>query len=653
MDYSKTLAVVSTSQDGKKRYNIFRYLNPDAPDEYLEEFAQRVTALTNHDYSGAIVTTPRDEKTIPVLSLGSWSSADTVYSVPVTYTGDGALSVSGGSLSDGVLTVEDEDGSFNGFLYASEGASFADSSLYFDHSTQYVTISGGGGASMPQYVTAILGSQFVPTVDNDNDLFDNADGNIQFFDSKLNEMLNGGVDYAVTPTNSDSFLWGGTTVSLGYDTSTSVNFISSSANNTLSLGTNNSTVTIESAMIKLSEVAGLVYRRRVGTKRLVGVTDFFPFNVASDGLIAQNSITTICSASVTISGGTTDKYYEFTRSILNPNLLFAIQCNETLNSSGVATKRQYYRSSFAATGYTGFVERAEVPEIGTWTSTGKSSSVDSAQFVEMFSPALSFSGDNVTISKGDTPRKAPAIFYEKRIRNSSGTFTEGGDFVAINPGYKPNTALNFQLTTISGGVASTLNSWLEDDDNVILGFFPNETKTDVYAVTYKPGTYSKSSWLNDAFSLWDIDFKNLRFIKSTKQLPDVLGMIDIYPHLKVTATRTYSGTSSGYQFYISFSGKRDGRTIQLSGTMPTLADISTKKVTYSIVQNSYSAVKDKTTIGIAVSANYFTEQDATKTGSKTATATITLGAKGQYISETTSVTWKNCYSTVSFSYTVP
>lgn len=59
------------------------------------------------------------------LSLGSWSAVDTVYSAPIIYNGDGTLSTDIGSISNGVLTVADEDGYFNGTITLTNSLNFS------------------------------------------------------------------------------------------------------------------------------------------------------------------------------------------------------------------------------------------------------------------------------------------------------------------------------------------------------------------------------------------------------------------------------------------------------------------------------------------------------------------------------------------------
>lgn len=99
---------------------------------------------------GDTVTVAADPKDIPSLTLGGWSIADTVYSAVVSYSGDGALSVNNGTITNGTLTVNDADGTFNGVISAAEGTNFAPAKLYFDYDTNTVTQTvGGGGKPIP------------------------------------------------------------------------------------------------------------------------------------------------------------------------------------------------------------------------------------------------------------------------------------------------------------------------------------------------------------------------------------------------------------------------------------------------------------------------------------------------------------------------
>lgn len=111
-------------------------------------------------------------KQVPVLSLGSWSAVDTVYSAPITYTGDGTLSTDIGTISNDILTVADEDGNFSGVISASAGNDFASSSLHFCRDIDTITIEGGNFKNIPtlQFISAATsGNNITINLYNDSD----------------------------------------------------------------------------------------------------------------------------------------------------------------------------------------------------------------------------------------------------------------------------------------------------------------------------------------------------------------------------------------------------------------------------------------------------------------------------------------------------
>ena len=93
----------------------------------LEQDTANVSTIINALQSSA--------KTTPTLSLGGWSSADSIYSAALTYNGDGNLSTSTGTISNGTLTVNDADGNFSGTVSAAEGTNYAASSLVFNYTS--------------------------------------------------------------------------------------------------------------------------------------------------------------------------------------------------------------------------------------------------------------------------------------------------------------------------------------------------------------------------------------------------------------------------------------------------------------------------------------------------------------------------------------
>lgn len=79
-------------------------------------------------------------KYAPSLELEGWEATSTVYSTNYTYDGDGTLTTSIGSLSNGVLTVEDSDGVFTGSITASEGNKYAGAVWEFNCSSTVLSI---------------------------------------------------------------------------------------------------------------------------------------------------------------------------------------------------------------------------------------------------------------------------------------------------------------------------------------------------------------------------------------------------------------------------------------------------------------------------------------------------------------------------------
>lgn len=56
----KSLIINSTDVNGNAKAKSITNINPDATSEQLQEFAQRVTALTTNTYSGASVVQKYD-----------------------------------------------------------------------------------------------------------------------------------------------------------------------------------------------------------------------------------------------------------------------------------------------------------------------------------------------------------------------------------------------------------------------------------------------------------------------------------------------------------------------------------------------------------------------------------------------------------------
>lgn len=78
----------------------------------------------------------------PELSLGKWNVSGSTYTASLSYSGDGRLRTTNGTIKDDVLTVIDTSGTFNGVVIAAEGLNYAATSLHFYY-TAASTDSGG------------------------------------------------------------------------------------------------------------------------------------------------------------------------------------------------------------------------------------------------------------------------------------------------------------------------------------------------------------------------------------------------------------------------------------------------------------------------------------------------------------------------------
>ena len=466
----------------------------------------------------------------PVLSLGSWRVADSIYSAAITYNGDGTISSDIGTISNGFLNVADNNGIFNGVISASAGNDFAASKLAFS----YNNVSGQGG-SIPNSIITALGSQFVPTVDNTSDFLDYSDANIQFFDNRLKQFFDAKNDYllllddrinAVTlcPTNTDQleFLNGQTTISTGINGSAHY-IISSTTNNSITIASNTTISSYDLKLFKLDENAGFVVcskDKTNGSYVYQGMTSLCPFTVDSNGSIAAGTKASLTVDSNSVASAEHKKTIEFAHSCLSPHTFFRYIAPVSKSSLGA-----FSHVSFQVDGLgKGMDTLSFTTEIATIypDPNGKSNNLDDYGFAKQYPAVIQFDGQDVTVSKAETTTTSPFLHYKIRARNSSGSITGGADYVAICPGYSKGSVKTGKLTTIQSGAESTLSPWLEDDGEFIHGTYPNKDRTDCYVVTYKPGTYPKSSWLNDAFSVWNVDFLTPRFIKTSKHLPDIL-----------------------------------------------------------------------------------------------------------------------------------
>lgn len=191
--------------------------------------------------------------------------------------------------------------------------------------------------------------------------------------------------------------------------------------------------------------------------------------------------------------------------------------NETWSYCGLHNS---IRNGYTATGASVSADIGTNYEYGSGTA-GKTNIDNLTQ--DFTIPKVSFANNQVTITRGGSHNSMPMIWYQKRIRDSSGTVTGGGDYVVLWPGQNRNPTCTCQLTTISSGATSTLNPWFEDDNNLIAGRWLSKSTNNCYVVTFKQGTYAYSAdWYDKTSTVWTFDFQTPRIIKTTKKLSAVI-----------------------------------------------------------------------------------------------------------------------------------
>lgn len=399
-------------------------------------------------------------KQAPVLSLGSWSSADSVYSAPITYTGDGTLSTDIGTIANDILTVEDVDGNFNGVISASAGDDFSSTELNFNYNTETNIVDV---LSDPlEFVLA--GSSFAFNEDN---VFSFGRDTVTFESYNYPLAINGDFDahWFKTPTS----------------------------------------YTDRHKIYKVSENTGFIYTQYGEVQHRLTF-----FNITPDGDFAQRSVASNAAGDVVICNpqftphyfpALCNNYATFTYYNIDPNATF-----QTVTISSAASSL----SSKISTEYN--------------TSTAKykinNTFPNSAEILKGKPPVISYNGQDVTLAEGTTEVKQP-IIHLGYGNNAETALTYSG---------LPNDSMS--IYTIASANRATVNPWLTDDQNVLLGCFYNKAKTSTYIITYKPGTYSKTTYLEDAFTVWGFMFNQsthntATLIKSPKKLSEILDDIAI------------------------------------------------------------------------------------------------------------------------------
>ena len=420
--------------------------------------------------------------------------------VPAPAAGDNEKFLRG----DGIWTVPVGGGSYPIATSSQAGLMSAEDKLHLD--------------AVTDTVVTVVGGDFVPPVDSFYDLLTYKDANATFLDNKLKIVLEGyhARDYAQT-SDRIPFQFDATDIFVNQDASA---IYLCSGVNSVSLETVVSSVDAAYDVYKLSETAGFVIRSATLTKNghnYSGSWQLRGFNVAESGDISLSTNYTLASIASTVASAKAWTNVDFIESITDPsNFIFMPDARANDNHT-YSYNTFYVRPS---DGGTSSLQSAVT--IGTDYATPKGKTNIDNITNELDSPSVSFADGKITITSGAS-RQYPIWHYEKRVRDSSDSITGGGDYVVIHHGIARVAPTNMQLTTISGGVTSTLQPWLEDDDNVIAGVWNAKSDNQIYAVTFKKGTYDFSvDWFDKYSTVWTFDFLTPRIIKTSKKLSGII-----------------------------------------------------------------------------------------------------------------------------------
>lgn len=184
-----TLIITYTDSAGQTKQKTIPNINPEVSNSTLQDFAQRLIALTTNSFAGATRIskiniaeyTPPDPgeqgseegseqgseptpivKQTPTLSISEFTKDGTTYTATITYNGDGQLTTNLGSIDDVTLIVENEADFFEGTLSASETDNFTAASINFGIGV----VIDNAGSDKTQY-TLLAGTPYSDTISND------------------------------------------------------------------------------------------------------------------------------------------------------------------------------------------------------------------------------------------------------------------------------------------------------------------------------------------------------------------------------------------------------------------------------------------------------------------------------------------------------
>lgn len=392
-------------------------------------------------------------------------------------------------------------------------------------------------ADLTDAVISVVGGNFVPSVDNISDFCTFKDGNIQYFDNRLKHIIEGdsGLGVARFTRRSDPVTLqnGNAVVSTGYDDSGSYTkyYLISEGHNSINIGIENATLGAGySYLTKLSESVCFLKQEVYNWDKNVtwyyeGIETIKYFRVAQNGNLTSVGAASICPAASSVQSAYGSNEMTWFPSLYDPNHLVFMTAVYNSNASGQTSTYGYTTIAFNTA-------TAAATRVKAYTSIGVQYNYDIASKTIILDapnnsyrkPKFTFSDSDVTIGSQGNANALPFFKYETGVTNASKVVTGGGKYVLIHHGCYGAAPSTLQLTTLSGGVTSTLNSWLEDDDNVVAGIWHSRSSEKIYAVTFKRGTYSTVSakWFDNAATVWLFDFLTPRCIKTTLKLSDII-----------------------------------------------------------------------------------------------------------------------------------
>lgn len=445
-----------------------------------------------------------------IAQIGGDSSASISYS---DFTG--ATSISGGASG---LVPAPQSGDENKFLCANgEWVDLPNSDSSFST-----------GIEFADAVLTGVGGLFVPSVSSVSDYLTYDDSNIQFFDNRLKNIITKNrFEICGYPDYNNRYFINDEAYVCVVDEEGKYSLESDNKNAVSLLGDTSTRDVDYYYHYKLSETVGFIIQEIDTIKSgssYDSTASAISFKVNSAGNVSTVSSVTICPAASTTASVCGHNSWEMISSICDPNHLLFLNCVFATNSTGETETWKYNTVYIDPVNGTATATKTNT-SIGVnyhygVTSKTELTGIDTGIYI----PKWTFGNGNVTIS-GTRVYGALSISYETAVTNAGGDVTGGGKYVLIFHGCsQSNPVSTLQLTTLSGGVTSTLNDWLEDDNNVIAGIWKSRSSSKIYAITFKKGTYSTTTpnWFDNCSTVWLFDFLTPKLLKTTKKLSEIL-----------------------------------------------------------------------------------------------------------------------------------